>query len=69
MRAYNPPTLRNIAESKILPLSENKLVIWAVKKVFFPHVFPRYSSAIIDKLHSTECRKYKNKNFSPCLDD
>ena len=27
IRAYNPPTLRNIAESKIVPLSENKSVI------------------------------------------
>ena len=26
-RAYNPPILRNIAESKILPLSRSKLVV------------------------------------------
>ena len=25
--AYNPPTLRNILESKILPLSRNELMI------------------------------------------
>ena len=45
--AYNPP-IRNILDSKILSLSRNKLVISAVKNVCFPHVFPRYSSAIID---------------------
>ena len=44
---YNRPTLRNTTERKILPLSWNKLAIWAVKKVCFPHIFPGYSSAII----------------------
>ena len=47
--AYNPPILRNITESKILSLSRNKLVIGAaVKQVCFLHVFPCYSSAIVD---------------------
>ena len=46
--AYNPSTLRNTTESKILPLSRNKLAIWEVKMVCFPHVFPGCSSAIIN---------------------
>ena len=45
--AYDPPTLKSTTESKILPLRQNKLVIWAVKKVCFPHIFPGYSPAII----------------------
>ena len=45
---YNPSTLRNTTESKILSLSRNKLVIWEFKMVFFPHVFPGYSSAVIN---------------------
>ena len=48
--AYNPSTLRNIKERKILPLSRNKLLICAVKKVCFPHVFRRDSSGIIDNI-------------------
>ena len=47
--AYNPPILRNITESKMLSQSRNKLVIGAaVKQVCFLHVFPCYSSAIVD---------------------
>ena len=51
--AYNPPTLRNTTESKILPLSRNKLVIWAVKKVSFPHVFQAIHPPLLITLHST----------------
>ena len=69
--ANNLPTLRNI-KSKILPLSRNKLVIWAVKKVCFLHVsfFHAIHPRLLITLHSTERRKHKNnKNNSPCRAD
>ena len=64
-KAHNPAILRNKTERKILPLSRNNLVIWAVKRSVFRTFYHAIHSPLLITFHSTERRKHKNnKHFT-----
>ena len=64
--AYNPQTLRDITESKLLPLSRNKFE--QLSRSVICMFFHTIHLPLLITLHSTEYCKYKNnnKNISPC---
>ena len=58
VRDYNPPTLRNITESKILPLSQNSLWFEQLKRSVFHMDSHAIHPPSLISLHSAECKHF-----------